>query len=154
MNARSQWTQRQARLGYALLIAGALLLIVSLLLPALVGALPFNPRIIGGLGILLLGLGFARLVRYNAARKDEQAARRLMIEETDERTRLLRDRSGNRAYWVSTVLAYALLMWLSFAANGSLPTPDMDTLWYALAAVVVLPFIVYAAGLVYDQQHE
>ena len=42
-------------------------------------------------------------------------------------------------------------MWVSFAANGSLPELSPDALWFALAAVVILPFGVYAASLAYDQ---
>ena len=34
---------------------------------------------------------------------------------------MIRARAGNRAYWVSTVIVYAGLMWVSFAASGSLP---------------------------------
>jgi hypothetical protein len=127
--------------------------IAGILLPRLAGDLPFNERIITGLGILLSGIGIANLVRYGAVRRDPQAARRLAGEERDERTQLLRARAGNRAYWVSAPLAYALLMWVSFAESGSLPYPSPDLLWYMLAALVVVPFGVYALSLMYDQQH-
>ena len=52
----------------------------GLLLPRLVGELPFNTRIITGLGILFLGVGIAYLVRYGAARRDPHAAGRLASE--------------------------------------------------------------------------
>ena len=44
-------------------------------------------------------------------------------------------------------------MWVSFAGNGSLPMLSDDALWFALAAVVVIPFGVYAVSLAYDQQN-
>jgi ABC-type uncharacterized transport system permease subunit len=151
MNNRLKWINRQIQLGWALLVAGLVIAVVGILLPRLAGSLSFNPRIITGLGILLLGIGTAFLVRYGAARRDPQAALRLASEERDERMRLLRARAGNKAFWVSAAMAYAVLMWLSFAGSGSLPQPSLDTLWYALAAVVVVPFGVYAASLAYDQ---
>jgi hypothetical protein len=58
--------------------------------------------IITGLGIFLVVLGVTNLVRYRAAMKDEKIARRLALEERDERNVFLGRRAGNRAYWVST----------------------------------------------------
>ncbi len=52
--------------------------------------LPYDPRIITGLGILFAGIGIGNLVRYRAAMKDGQSARRLTIEERDERTVLIK----------------------------------------------------------------
>jgi hypothetical protein len=50
-------------------------------------------------------------------------------------------------------MAYAVLMWVSFTVRGSLPELSPDALWFFLAAVVVVPFGVYAASLIYDQGH-
>jgi len=151
MNNRLKWINRQWQLGWALLAVGLVFAVVGLILPLLAGSLPFNHRIITGLGILLLGIGVSILVRYGAARRDPQAALRLVSEQRDERMQLLRARAGNRAYWVSAVMAYAVLMWVSFASNGSLPELSTDTLWFFLAAVVVVPGVVYAASLAIDQ---
>ena len=115
--------------------------------------LPYNFRIITGLGILLAGIGVGYLVRYGAALKDEQSARRLTVEERDERTVLIRARAGNRAYWVSTALVYIGLMWASFAANGSLPALTGDALWFFLAACVLIPFGVYIPSILIDQRN-
>ncbi len=151
MNNRLKWIHRRWQLGWALLAAGLVFAVVGIILPLLIGSLPFNHRIITGLGILLLGIGVAFLVRYGSARRDPQAALRLVSEQRDERMQILRARAGNRAYWVSTIMAYAVLMWVSFASSGSLPELSTDTLWFFLAAVVVVPFIVYAASLSIDQ---
>ena len=153
MNNHLNWINRQVRLGWVFLAAGLVVALAGILLPRLAGDLPFNERIITGVGILLLGVGTSYLVRFRAIRQDAQAARRILSEEHDERMQLLRARAGNRAYWVSAALAYIVLMWVSFAASGSLPPLSGDALWYLLAAVVVVPFGIYAISLSYDQQH-
>ena len=153
MNDSTKWIGRQLQTGRVLLVLGLILGLVGIALPKLVSNLPFDARIITGLGILLLGIGAAFLVRYSSAHKDPKVARRLAAEERDERSQMLRGRAGNRAYWVSAGMAYALLMWLSFSANGSLPELSQDALWWALAAVVVVPGVVYIASMVYDEKH-
>lgn len=152
MNNNLKWINRNVRLGWILLAAGLVVAVVGILL-LLIADLPFNGRIITGLGILLLGIGTAYLMRYSAARRDSQAALRMISEERDERIQVIRARAGNRAYRVSTAMAYAGLMWVSFAESGSLPALSTDLLWYFLAAVVVVPFGIYIASLLYDQEH-
>jgi hypothetical protein len=115
--------------------------------------LSFNTRIVTGVGIFLIGLGVANLVRYGLTRGDDQAARRLVVEERDERTQLLRARAGQRAYYISAALTYILLMWVSFADNGSLPALSNDALWLALAAMFLLPVGVYLVSIVIDQRN-
>lgn len=152
MNNPMEWINRRMRLGWLLLGAGLLVGVLGTILPALVSDLPFNARLVTGVGILLAGAGIGYVVRYGAARRQPQVARRLASEERDERMQAIRARAGNRAYWVSTGLAYLGLMWVSFAENGSLPPLSTDALWYFLAGVVILPFIVYAASLVRGQE--
>lgn len=151
MSKNLRWMKKQQRLGWTALAAGLIFAGCGLIL-ARVADLAFNPRIITGLGILFLGLGVAYLVRYGAAQKDPKSVGRMVIEEKDERMQMIRARAGNRAYWTSTVIVYGGLMWVSFAANGSLPALSADGLWYFLAAAVILPFAVYAASLIYEQQ--
>jgi ABC-type uncharacterized transport system permease subunit len=153
MSNSTKWINRQVRLGWLLLAAGSIVGLFGIALPGVAGDLPFNEKIITGVGILLIGVGISYLVRYAAARREPQVARRMASDELDERIQLLRGRAGNRAYWVSAGLAYAGLMWLSFAENGGLPMPTLDGIWYFLVALIVVPFIVYAASLVYDQQN-
>jgi len=153
MSNHIQWINRKVRLGWVVLIVGLIVAITGILLPRLVGDLPFNEKIITGFGILLIGIGAAPLIQYAAAKKDPQVARRLAAEQRDERTQSMRARAGNRAYWVSAVLAYGGLMWVSFALNGSLPQMSADSLWYFLAALVVIPFIVYISSLLYDEKN-
>jgi ABC-type uncharacterized transport system permease subunit len=153
MNEQQNWFNRQIRTGWTVLGAGLLLGIIGVFLPFVVDNLPFNSRIITGLGILLIGLGMAQLMRYNAASKDRKLAGRLINEEKDERLQMIRARAGNRAYWVSAVMIYIGLMWASFGSNGSLPAISPDSLWYFLAAVVILPFGVYVVSLYNDKRN-
>ncbi len=147
-----QYVQNRIRLGWGLLIGGVILFAVGLALQLLF-SVPFNARIISGLGIFIFGLGVAQMVRYRTARSDRKAAARIVNEERDERMQLIRGRAGTRAFWVSLAMTYIALMWLSYASRGSLPTPTPDGLWYYLAAAVVVPFLVYVASIMYDQNH-
>jgi hypothetical protein len=153
MDNRKKWISSRVRLGWMFLAAGAIIGAVGVISELQYALLPYNFRIITGFGILLAGIGIGYLVRYGAALKDEQSARRLSAEEQDERTVLIRTRAGNRAYWVSTAFIYVGLMWVSFAANGSLPALTGNALWYFLAAAVLIPFGVYITGILIDQRN-
>lgn len=154
MNNSAKWIRKQYRTGWAFLITGGLVAIAGALLPVWISATTFNTRIVTGVGIFLIGVGLSYLIRYRAARREPLTGARMANEANDERSRMLRARAGNRAYWVSTALAYGGLMWVSFAANGSLPHLSEDALWYFLAAVVIIPFGVYAIGLTREEERE
>ncbi len=152
MDKRTNWIAGRVRLGWLFLGGGALVGLAGVWLE-LQAAGPSNFRLLTGLGILLLGIGVGYLVRYRAALKDSAAARRLVAEERDERSELIRARAGNRAYWVSAGLVYLGLLWASFAANGRLPALDGDVLWAFLAACALLPFGVYLASVLSDERN-
>ncbi len=153
MDNRTQWIKNRIRMGSMFLAAGVMIAIVGIFTELQFAYLPYNFRIITGLGILLAGIGIGYLLRYRAALKDEQSAKRLTVEERDERTVLIRARAGNRAYWVSAALIYIGLMWASFAANGDLPPLTGNTLWFFFAAGVLLPFGVYITSILIDQRN-
>lgn len=153
MDNRTKWISTRVRLGWMFLAVGAFVSGVGIFIELQHAYLPYNFRIITGLGILLIGIGIGYLLRYRAALKDEQSARRLTVEERDERTVLIRARAGNRAYWISTALFYIGLMWASFAANGSLPALTGNALWLYLAAGVLIPFGVYITSILVDQRN-
>lgn len=152
MDNRKHWIFSRIRLGIFSLIVGLLVIFVGIWLELAFSYLPYDARIITGLGILLAGVGIGLLVRYGAALKDSQAALRLSVEERDERTVQIRHRAGHRAYWVSTALVYTGLMWASFAANNTLIDLAGDALWYFLAAGVLIPFAVYIASILLDER--
>ena len=143
MDNRTKWIKTKIHMGWMLLSMGALVAVAGIITELQYADQPYNFRIITGLGILLIGIGIGNLVRYGTALKDEQSARRVIVEEADERTVLIRTRAGNRAYWVSAAFIYIGLMWASFAANGDLPALAGNTLWFFLAAGVLVPFGVY-----------
>jgi hypothetical membrane protein len=153
MDNRTKWISNNIRMGWIFLAAGVFAALVGIFIERQYSYLPYNLRIVTGLGILLAGIGIGYLVRYRGALKDELSAKRLNAEERDERAVLLRARAGNRAYWVSAVLVYGGLMWASFAANGGLPELNGDVLWFFLAASVVIPFGVYIVSLLVDQRN-
>ncbi|HEY9088169.1 MAG TPA: hypothetical protein VIO36_08380 [Anaerolineaceae bacterium] len=148
MRNSTKWIESKQRRALILLGAGALLFAAGGALQRWVTGLPFDARIIGGLGILLLGVGLAQYLTYRIVRGDEKAAARKRSEELDERRVMVRNQAGNRAFWVSLVMGYAGLMWASFASNDQLPALEGNTLWFFLVALVVIPFGVYLASYV------
>jgi hypothetical protein len=153
MDNRTSWIVARVTLGWIFLVAGVLVGSLGILMEISYSYVPFDFRLITGLGILLAGIGVGFLIRYRAALKDEQNLRRLTAEERDERTVMIRNRAGNKAYIVSAIMIYSGLMWTSFAANGSLPALAGDALWIFLAASVVVPFGVYVASILLDQKN-
>ncbi|MEN4013066.1 MAG: hypothetical protein AB1453_07235 [Chloroflexota bacterium] len=153
MSNSTNWIAARVRLGWIMLAAGLLTGFTGAWAPAQFAGLPFNFRIITGVGIFLVGMGAANIVRYRAALKDERSARRITIEEHDERSLLIRHRAGYRAFWAAFVLVYSGLMWVSFAADGSLPEMSADALWYFLAASALIPMGVYILSMVVDERN-
>jgi hypothetical protein len=152
MDNRKKWIINKVRLGWIFLAAGVLLGVAGIILGRIYSNLPYNFGIVTGVGIFLAGIGINNLVLYGKALTNEQVARQLTVTERDERTVIIRSRAGNRAYGVSAALVYAGLMWESFAANGNLPALSGQSLWYFLAAAVLIPFGVYVGSLLIDQR--
>jgi hypothetical protein len=153
MNKQKQWIISRIRMGWMFLAVGVIVILFGIFAQSQFAYQPYNMRIISGLGILLAGIGIGSLVKYSTALKDDESARRLTVEERDERTVLLRTRAGNRAFWVSTAIVYIGLMWVSFAANGSLPPLSGNTLWFFFIAAVLIPFGVYIGSILIDQRN-
>ena len=152
MNDRKTgWITSKIRTGWIGLAAGLILFAAGIALKG--QTLPFDPRLISAAGILLVGIGAATWVRYGALLRDPDAARRVNVEERDERSRSIRAQAGNRAFWVTIALVYAGLMWVSFASNGQVPALSQDGLWFFLAGCVVVPFVVYVVGIVLGEKN-
>jgi hypothetical protein len=107
---------------------------------------------LGGVGIVVGGLGVGLLVRYRPAISNDEVARRLVVEERDERGIQIRQRAGQRAYWVSAILVYVGLMWASFASNGDLPALEGDLLWNCLVIALLVPLFVYLGSMIVDER--
>jgi ABC-type uncharacterized transport system permease subunit len=147
MSSNKAWAGRQRRIGWTLVVAAVVVGATGLALQAASAVLPFDARLVTGIGIVLLGLAIAALIRGGVGTRAGDTSR-LGIEELDERNVAIRRLAGSRAFVVSVTLTYALLMWVSFSANGQLPALTPDALWYALAAAVVLPLVVYAVSAI------
>lgn len=152
MNTQEALLSRRRRVGWAVGALGVVSCAAGATLQAMRPSLPFDPRLVTGLGILLVGLGIAALLRGGLPNPSSDTARRLGIEELDERNVAIRRLAGSRAFIVSAGLTYVLLMWVSFASNGQLPTLSPDALWYALAAAFVVPVLVYLSSLIHSQR--
>jgi hypothetical protein len=152
MNDQTKWLNKKIRTGWFFIGLGILFVLVGVYFEINYSYIPYNVSIITGLGILWLGIGIGLVVRYMAGKKGEQSARRLMVEELDERNQLIRYRAGYRGFWVAIVLVYIILMWLSMAANGSLPPIGKELLWYLQVGCVVIPFAVYLTSVLIDQK--
>ena len=127
------------------------MLVAGLVLPSVAGGLTIIARLITGTGLALMVLGIVSLLQYAYARRDPKAKKEMMIHDSDERMQLIRARSGQRAFWISSSLAFFVLIWASFAGDVGLPVLSYDALWFSLAVVVVVPFIVYIVEIVYEQ---
>jgi hypothetical protein len=153
MDNQKKWIINRIRIGRLFLAAGVLTGCVGVIAELQFSHLFKDFRIVTGLGILLAGIGVGYLVRYGSALKDKKSAMRLTVEEWDERSVFIRARAGNRAFWVSTVIINIGLMWSSFASNDRLPHLTGDTLWFFLAAAVLLPFGVYITSTLVDERN-
>jgi hypothetical protein len=152
MDERKTWIRGRVRLGWGLIALGAVLVLTGGVLGAMNSGTGWNFGIIGGLGILAAGFGVGYVVRYRSALRDATSARRIAVEERDERGVLIRTRAGNRAWVVSAVLVWVALMWVSFAGNGNVPALAGDLLWWYLATALGLPFLVYAGSITLDER--
>jgi hypothetical protein len=151
MADRTTWLRTRVRAGWLLVACGIAVLAASLVLARANPDFPWNLRILGGVGIVLGGIGAAMVLRYRPAISNDEVARRLMVEERDERGVLIRRRAGQRAYWMSAFLVYGGLMWTSFASIGDLPALEGDGLWNYLVIALLVPAFVYIGSVVLDE---
>lgn len=153
MRKQADWSKGVLRWGEICAVLGAGMTVIGLILRAATG----NPGNLGKFitagGLFIQFLGIASLAQYIYARRNPSAGRQMMINERDERMQSIRARAGYRAFWMSSGLTYALLMWVAFAGSVSLPKLTDDVLWFVLVGVVVVPFIVYIGQIVYLQSN-
>jgi hypothetical protein len=108
-------------------------------------------HVILAIGLVLVVMGGVALGRAAYYQRNPQVGRQVQLNERDERMILIRTQAGNRAFWLSSALTFALLMWASFPADFGLPSLTLDRTWFALAVTVVTPLLVYVGGIVYGQ---
>lgn len=148
MNSTNAVLKRKISQGWAMLGAGLLLLALSFALPALLPRSLMNFKWVGGFGILLIGWGGTFLARYLLAARSPETARRAIIDDTDERNRAIRNQAGYVAFMVTFLTSSVALIIYSALTRGQ-PT---DALWLYMAAVVIVPSIVYVITMVVLQE--
>lgn len=152
MDERRAWIAGRVRLGWAMVALGIGLVGLNIVLGAMNARTGANYNVVGGFGILATGFGIGWVVRYRPALSDEASARRIAVEERDERSVQIRTRAGNRAWILSAILVWVALMWSSMAGNVDLPPLTGDLLWWYLVVALSVPFLVYAGSVTLDER--
>lgn len=147
MRDRDVWTRNIFVWGIACAACGLVLTLLGLILPNILG------RFSLATGLVLLGLGIVSLLQFLYLRRNPKAGGQMMIQERDERMQMIRARAGNRAYGISSALAFFALIWVAFAGDVGLPVFSSKAAWFSLVAVVVIPYMVYAGSIVYEQSN-
>ncbi len=153
MHNQTNWTKGILTWGLVLAGLGIVVAVVGFILPGLVSGLVLPAGLIPGISVILLVVGIASLAQYAHIRSNPKAGQQMMIRERDERLHLIRAQAGQRAYWISSSLAFFVLIWTAFAGDVGLPTLTGDALWFSLLLVVVLPFFVYIGSIAYEQNN-
>ena len=149
----TNWVAEILKWGLITIALGVVMVVAGLVLPVIAGSLVFIGKLMTAIGLMLVGLGIVSLLQYAFVSRDPKAGKQMMVNERDERTQSIRDRAGHRAYWISSALAFAVLMWASFAGDIGLPALSGDVLWFSLATVVIAPSIVYITRIIYEHGH-
>jgi hypothetical protein len=153
MRNQTNWNKNTLLWGLVMAVLGTVMVVAGLVLTGAAGGPAFIGRLVLSSGAVLLILGIVSLLQYAYVRRNPKAGRQMMISERDERLQLIRAKAGQRAYQISSALAFAVLMWASFAGDVGLPTLSGNALWFALLAVVVVPALVYIGYIVYEQSN-
>ncbi len=97
-------------LGFVLVIGG---IFMALLIEPEDGLMKTLPFVCVGVGAGIFGGGLGTLLKRHVSIKDEQAAKRIEIEEKDERNIVLRSHAKAKAYDVMLYVHSALLMFFA-----------------------------------------
>lgn len=149
MNDHKEEIDLKIRRGWYLLALGVLMIIGGIVLNQL--HFLMNNKLISALGVLAAGGAIGVLVKYITLKRNPEVARRVLAEETDERSQAIRDRAGSRGFEAALGIA-ALALIVYSAVNIQISQPDPDPLWWFLAFLVVIPLGVYIFFLVRYQE--
>lgn len=143
--------ERKIRWSWAGLGVGLLVMLAGLSVRWLT-ELPWQTaRPVIAVGLVLAGSCAGSLVRALALRADPRQAKRLLAAEGDERALAVRGRAAVWGFWSGIAVSGLALLIVSFQYAN--PPMDVDSIWFLMAGVVVLPLVFYVAGLLYyDRQ--
>jgi peptidoglycan/LPS O-acetylase OafA/YrhL len=136
---------RKKNINWLFLIVGLVLLAADFGIKFFMPGTPLYYRTVGTVGVLILGWAVIGLVKYTQSKMDPEAARRMNIEETDERNLSIRNKAGYYAFIFSISLSILALLIYSYLNSG----PGFDLPWFYLAAMVLIPGAVYIYCLVH-----
>lgn len=149
MHNQTKWAKGILTWGFVASGFGLVLMAAGFLLSEPLSNLGLDRMLIIASGIFVFVLGVVSLLQYAFVRKHPQSGEQMMIQERDERIHSIRALAGSRAYGVSSSIAVLLLLWASFEGTNRLPDLSGDLLWFSLAALVVLPGVVYIGWIIY-----
>ncbi|MBA4385151.1 MAG: hypothetical protein C0410_10485 [Anaerolinea sp.] len=131
------------------LIKGSITLGIGILL-FIIGAIKFDSEIwrpylhlIEGIGLFLIAVGGWSLVQYFRYKKNPEALRKVRVESMDERRLWIQYRSGNNAFKAGVTMTYLFLLAVGATENAI----STDVIWWVLAGIVVITFVVYVFSL-------
>jgi hypothetical protein len=153
MDKQTNWAKNILTWVLVLMGLGVVVAIAGFILPYLVNGIAFPAGSVIGASIVLLMMGIAGLAQYIYVRLNPKAGQSMMINESDERMQMIRARAGQRAYKLSGALAFAVLIYFSFAGDVGLPELSGYMLFFSLLAVVVIPAFAYTCNIVIEQSH-
>jgi hypothetical protein len=154
MKSMEKYKKRNRLFARLFLTAGIITAAAGIFLERTRFLVGIDPRLVTGLGILLLGLSLSAWMRYFSAGSDPKAALRQLNAESDERMTAIKNQAGQRGFWTALAIIYALLMWESLTSNGALTVLSPDARWYWLAAAVVVPLVVYITSVIQGNRTE
>jgi hypothetical protein len=132
------------------LSAGLLVVIAAFILHNQNESLAPFIKLFEGIGVFIVLTSIVALVKVRMQSRNPEMARQARIETQDERLQLIRSRSGNNAFFVSQALIYLALLF-----SGQFVTPiSQDLVWYTLAVIVIVSWVVYVGSLiVYEKRY-
>jgi hypothetical protein len=153
MNARKKMDKKkdinfriEVLKGWAILGLGILALLVGLIADFTRVTQHNGGRLVIVPGILIMAWGAGILLKYSLAGADPETARKLRIDETDERTILVRSRAGYDAFQLSiptVVIGFFAYTYL----NRDTITIGTDYFWFYLIFMAAVPIIIYIIRL-------
>ena len=153
MHNQTKWIASILTWGLVFTGLGVLVGVAGLVLTSRVGGFVAPAGLVPGISLMLIILGFVGMAQYAYVRSNPKAGRQMIIQEQDERLRWIRAQAGQRAYRISSSLAFLALIWAAFAGDIGLPPLSGNALYFTLLAIVVLPYLTYIASMAIDRKN-
>ena len=154
MNKQASWNKNSLIWGIVMVALAVTVAAGGFTLPMLVTGIVFPEGFVVGVSAALAVMGMASLAQYVYVRAHPKAGQHMLNNEQDERTRQIQARAGQRAYWLSSGLAFAVLIYFEFAETVGLSPLSGNAMLFSLLVVVVLPYLAYMSGIAIEQNKQ